>query len=142
MPEVELLWWEGCPSTEKALATLREVLDDEGLDPEAIVLREVRTDGDAERERFVGSPTIRVDGVEVAPVEAEPAGLTCRVYRLRDNRISPTPDPEDIRDVIRTLKDSARMPDRSNRLKDSARMPDRSNRLKDSAQMPDRSNRL
>ncbi len=102
MPEVvELLWWEGCPSTEKALAVLREVLDQEGLDPEAVVIREIRTDGEAERERFVGSPTIRIDGVEVAPVANEPAGLTCRVYRTRDGRISPTPDPEDIRDVIR-----------------------------------------
>ena len=98
---MELLWWEGCPSTQKALATLREVLEEEGLDADSVVLREVRTDGDAERERFVGSPTIRIDGVEVAPAEREPAGLTCRVYRLRDGRISPTPDPEDIREVIR-----------------------------------------
>jgi len=99
--EVELLWWEGCPSTDKALATLRAVLGEEGLDPQAVVLREVRTDGEAERERFIGSPTIRIDGVEVAPAEHEPAGLTCRVYRLRDGRISPTPDPEDIREAIR-----------------------------------------
>lgn len=99
--QVELLWWEGCPSTEKALAVLRDVLSEEGLDPEAVVLREVRTDGDAERERFVGSPTIRIGGVEVAPAGREPAGLSCRVYRLRDGRPSPTPDPEDIRDVIR-----------------------------------------
>jgi hypothetical protein len=100
-PEVELLWWEGCPSTEKALAMLREVLGEEGLDPDAVQMREVRTDGEAEREHFVGSPTIRIAGIEVAPVENDPAGLTCRVYRLRDGRISPTPDPEDIRDVIR-----------------------------------------
>jgi hypothetical protein len=100
--EVELLWWEGCPSTEKALRALRQVLGEEGLDPDSVVLREVRTGGDAERERFVGSPTIRIRGVEVAPERSEPAGLTCRVYRLRDGRISPTPDPEDIRDVIRS----------------------------------------
>ena len=98
---MELLWWEGCPSTEKALATLRQVLEEEGLDPDSVVLREVRSDDDAERERFVGSPTIRIGGVEVAPAERDPAGLTCRVYRLRDGRVSPTPDPEDIRDVIR-----------------------------------------
>ena len=103
MPEVELLWWEGCPSTDKALATLREVLDEEGLDPQAVVERELRSDGEAESEGFVGSPTIRIDGVDVAPVENEPAGLTCRVYRLRDGRTSPTPDPEDIRDVIRRV---------------------------------------
>ena len=96
-----MLWWEGCPSTEKALAVLREVLGDEGLDPEAVVLREIRTEGEAEDERFVGSPTIRIRGVEVAPVRDEPAGLTCRVYRLRDGSVSPTPDPEDVREAIR-----------------------------------------
>jgi hypothetical protein len=104
MPEVELFWWEGCPSTDKALATLRDVLAEEGLDGDAVRLREVRSDEDAERERFVGSPTIRIDGVEVAPSEDEPVGLTCRIYRLRNGRISPTPDPEDIRDVIRRAR--------------------------------------
>lgn len=101
MPEVELLWWEGCPSTEKALAVLRGVLAAEGLDPDSVSLRQIETGADAERERFVGSPTIRVNDVEVAPEPEEPAGLTCRIYRLRDGRTSPTPDPEDIRDTIR-----------------------------------------
>jgi hypothetical protein len=45
------------------------------------------------RERFVGSPTIRVDGVDVQPPVGEPFGLTCRVYHRRDGRVSPTPDP-------------------------------------------------
>ena len=103
MPEVELLWWEGCPSTEKALSTLRDVLAEEGLDPDSVVQRKVRTDGEAESVGFIGSPTIRIGGVEVAPVENEPAGLTCRVYRLRDGRMSPAPDPEDIREVIRRV---------------------------------------
>ena len=98
---MELLWWEGCPSTEGALDLLRSVLDEEGLDPGAVELREVGTDDDAERERFVGSPTIRIGGVEVAPEPGEPAGLNCRVYRLSDGRVSPTPDPDDIRRAIR-----------------------------------------
>lgn len=102
--EVELLWWEGCPSTERALAGLREVLSEEGLDPGSVRLREVTSDADAEREQFVGSPTIRIGGTEVAPAQAEPAGLTCRIYRLRDGRTSPTPDPEDIRAVIRSAR--------------------------------------
>jgi hypothetical protein len=106
--EAELFWWEGCPSTEKALETLREVLAAEGLDPDAVSLREVRSDEDAERVGFVGSPTIRIDGVEVAPSEDEPVGLTCRVYRLRDGRVSPTPDPEDIREVIRSARHAGR----------------------------------
>ena len=101
MPQVELLWWDGCPSTQKALAAVRDVLADEGLDPDAVVLREVSTDADAERERFIGSPTIRVDGIEVAPADGEPVGLSCRVYHLRDGRVSPVPDRQDIRDAVR-----------------------------------------
>ena len=73
----------------------------EGLDPESVGLREIETGEVAEREGFTGSPTIRVDGVEVAGVAGEPIGLTCRIYRLRDGRVSPTPDPEDIREAIR-----------------------------------------
>ncbi len=80
---------------------MRDALAAEGLDPEAVEMREMKTDGDAERERFVGSPTIRIAGADVAPVEGEPAGLSCRIYRLRDGRVSPTPDPADIRDAIR-----------------------------------------
>lgn len=101
MVEVELLWWEGCPSTEKALALLREVLAEEGGDPHAVELREIRSHDEADRERFLGSPTIRIGGIEVAPEEREPTGLTCRVYRLRDGRTSPAPDREDVREAFR-----------------------------------------
>ena len=97
---VELLWWEGCPSHPKALEQLRAALTEQGLDP-AVQLREVRSDEQAARERFPGSPTIRIDGEDVLAHEpGEPFGLTCRIYRLRDGRSSPTPDPEDLRDAI------------------------------------------
>ena len=99
--KVELLWWEGCPSTEKALEDLRAVLAGEGLDPESVDVREVATDEQARRERFHGSPTIRVDGRELLPPgDGEPVGLSCRVYRLRDGRPSPTPDPADVREAL------------------------------------------
>jgi hypothetical protein len=99
-PSVELLWWEGCPSTDDALAMLREEVTAAGLDAEAIVVREVSTDVDAEREQFVGSPTIRVDGHDVQPVPDEPIGLSCRVYRLADGRISPVPPREEVRQTL------------------------------------------
>jgi len=99
-PRVELLWWEGCPSTDAALAMLREEMTSVGLDPEAIDVREVSTDTDAEREEFVGSPTIRVDGRDVQPLPDEPIGLSCRVYRLPDGRISPLPDRAEVRQTL------------------------------------------
>jgi hypothetical protein len=97
---VEFLFWAGCPSHPKALSDLREVLRETGLDPERVIVRQVDSESEAEAERFVGSPTIRIDGVDVQPTVGEPVGLTCRVYRRRDGRISPTPDPADLRDAL------------------------------------------
>ncbi len=98
---VELLFWQGCPSHPKALAELRQAMADLGLDPEKIEVREIHDEADAARERFVGSPTILIDGADVRPPGGEePYGLTCRVYHLRDGRASPTPDPADIRDAL------------------------------------------
>jgi len=105
--KVELLFWEGCPSYTKALADLRASLTDSGLDPDGVVLREIETEADAESHQFVGSPTIRIDGVDVQPLPDEPTGLTCRVYRRRDGRVSPTPDPADVRDALRAAALSA-----------------------------------
>jgi hypothetical protein len=39
----------------------------------------------------------------VPPPAGEPTGLTCRVYRRRDGRYSPTPDPADLREALRRL---------------------------------------
>ncbi len=63
-------------------------------------MREVATDADAEREEFVGSPTIRVDGRDIQPVPDEPIGLSCRVYRLADGRISPLPARDEVRQTL------------------------------------------
>ena len=98
---VELLWWEGCPSHPQTLADLERILLEEGISAEVRRI-EIEDDEQARRERFPGSPTIRIDGEDLFPAEeGEPYSLTCRVYRLRDGRISPTPDPEDVRDAVR-----------------------------------------
>ena len=101
---VELLWWEGCPSHPETLGDLNRVLGEEGVDAD-VELVEVKSDGQARRERFPGSPTIRLDGEDALPADpGEPFSLTCRIYRLRDGRVSPTPDPEDIRDAVRRIR--------------------------------------
>jgi hypothetical protein len=102
VPRVELLWWEGCPSTEGTRLELRAAMEEVGLDPETVTLREIRTDAEAQQSGFPGSPTIRINGADVAPTgEEDPPALTCRVYRRRDGRVSPTPDPEDVRQALR-----------------------------------------
>jgi hypothetical protein len=99
-PRVELLWWRECPSWERALGELRDEMRTLGLDPASVEVREVATDAAAQREEFVGSPTIRIDGRDIQPPGEELAGLACRVYRLRDGRISPLPDRADVRDAL------------------------------------------
>jgi hypothetical protein len=98
---VELLWWDGCPSHPDALEELERILREEGV--EADVARvEIEDDAQAQRERFPGSPTIRIDGEDIVPPgEGDPFSLTCRVYRTRDGRFSPLPDPEDVRAAVR-----------------------------------------
>ena len=80
---------------------LREAMNEVGMDPARIEVREIDTDESAKREEFVGSPTIRIDGADVQPLAGAPTGLACRVYRRRDGRTSPLPDPADLRDALR-----------------------------------------
>ncbi len=71
------------------------------LDPGSIDVREIADETQARAEAFPGSPTIRVDGADVSePVEGLPTGLVCRMYVRRDRRISPLPDPQDVRDAL------------------------------------------
>ena len=92
MALIELLWWAGCPSHPDVRAQLSAL----GVPFDEV---EIVSDADAERERFVGSPTIRVDGRDVFEAD-EPPSLTCRVYRLPDGRFSPTPDPALLRAAL------------------------------------------
>jgi hypothetical protein len=100
-PRVEFLWWSGCPSWERGIAELREAMEELGLDPGAIEMHQIETEDDAARESFPGSPTIRIDGADVAEVGSTAnSPMTCRVYRRRDGRPSPLPDPEDLRAAL------------------------------------------
>jgi hypothetical protein len=101
VPDIELRWWSGCPSAERARAELLEVLETLGLPEVKVRMVEISDDEQARAIRFPGSPTILVDGQDVvAPNPDEPIGLTCRVYRSRDGEISATPDPDDLRQAL------------------------------------------
>ncbi len=78
---VQLLYFDGCPSYGVAVERLRQVLADCGLDDDPELVR-VDTEHEARTLRFPGSPTIRIDGKDLFPIQGiGTAGLGCRVYR-------------------------------------------------------------
>ena len=80
-PVVEILYFDGCPNHEPALAMVERVDGELGADAD-VRLVNVPDQETAERLRFLGSPTIRVDGVDVDPhsdARSEYA-LACRVF--------------------------------------------------------------
>ena len=98
--KIDVLYWAGCPSHPEALDLLEAVLAERGVDA-TVELREITSDEDAVRERFPGSPTIRVDGRDVDPegAGARPA-LTCRIYYLPDGRVSPIPSRQALEEAL------------------------------------------
>ena len=97
---VSFLFYEDCPSHDLALERLREVLDEKGLDANVEVVK-VESEEQAQELRFVGSPTILINGQDIAPPPPDSRyALTCRAYRLEDGRISPLPSPDTIRRAI------------------------------------------
>ena len=97
---IELLATPDCPHADRAEQILRQALSDDGHEPSVSRVYVGDLD-DAAGLGFHGSPTIRIDGRDVVDAGDEPFALNCRVYRLRDGRYSPTPDPEDLRDALR-----------------------------------------
>lgn len=101
---IELLYWQDCPSWPQALEMLEGEMAAVGIDRAALEVREIETDVEARSESFPGSPTIRIDGRDIQDPGDSPLGLSCRVYRRRDGRTSPLPDPLDLRDALGRLR--------------------------------------
>lgn len=102
---VNFLYYEECPSHDLALERLREVMAEEGIVDNVEVVK-VETEEQARELRFVGSPTIRVDGLDIDPPDNSRYALTCRAYRLTDGRISPLPSNDMIRRALRSMPKS------------------------------------
>ena len=83
--KLELLYFDDCPSHEALLQRLNELLFEAQVAVE-VEQRRVGSDAAAQRERFLGSPTLRVDGVDVDPDARDRTdyGLKCRLYPTSD----------------------------------------------------------
>ena len=78
--DIELLYFDGCATWQHTLADLRALLTEAGRDDEVRLVK-VETMDAAERLRFLGSPTVRVDGRDVeSGIPAGGYGMECRIY--------------------------------------------------------------
>ncbi len=99
-PLVEVLTFEGCPHAEPALELVKRVLADSGVG--ATVRRVDVPDAEAAAaQRFLGSPTIRVNGRDIEPgvAERDQYVLSCRIYRTEDG-FRGEPDEQWLREAL------------------------------------------
>jgi hypothetical protein len=86
---VEVMYFDGCPNVDLALRQVRAALASAGLDGNVdLAMTRIGDDVEAARKRFLGSPTVLVDGhdVERDAVARDDYGLQCRVYWHDDHR--------------------------------------------------------
>ena len=103
--KVEILYLAGCPNYQPAVSRVRDALLLEGVSAEMEEV-EVKDAATARSVRFLGSPTIRIDGQDVEPSarSAQSFGLTCRTYANQGQRAG-APPVECIRAAMREAKD-------------------------------------
>ena len=99
-PLVEILYFDGCPNHHPAVALVERVSRELGLEPE-LRLVNVPDQEAAQRQRFLGSPTIRVGGVDVDPhtQERDDYALSCRVFRTEAGMVG-QPDEQWVRAAL------------------------------------------
>jgi hypothetical protein len=79
---VEVLTFEGCPNGAPAVELVERLVAETGVEAEVAVVQ-VETDEQARAHRFLGSPTVQVDGRDIEPGSEERTdySMSCRVYR-------------------------------------------------------------
>ena len=99
--QIEVLYFEDCPNHLPTVERIYAVLREEGYraDVREVLVPDVST---AERVKFLGSPTVRVNGIDIEPaaVDRKDFGFMCRRYA------GGVPSHELIRSAIRLALES------------------------------------
>lgn len=102
MPEatVEILAFDGCPNRDRAIALVEAIVADADVDAKVRVIAVPDAEA-AQRTRFLGSPTIRVNGRDIEPGADGRCDFFygCRVFRTGSG-LSGTPDPQWLRAAL------------------------------------------
>ncbi len=83
--DIQVLYFDGCPHHAPTVAMVKQVVATLGMDAQ-IEEVEVTSVEDAVSKRFLGSPTVLVNGVDIDPRAHDRTdyGLSCRVYHGMD----------------------------------------------------------
>jgi hypothetical protein len=78
---IEVLYFDGCPNHDATVERVKEALHQEGLSAEIVEVN-VRDAASAQAHQFLGSPMVRIDGLDVEPAarQSKDFGLMCRTY--------------------------------------------------------------
>jgi hypothetical protein len=97
---VEVLTFEGCPHAATAFELVRRVIAEAGGAAEVQLVNVTREQADAQR--FLGSPSIRVGGRDIEPAaEARrDYAFSCRLYATPSG-LRPLPPEAWVRDALR-----------------------------------------
>jgi len=99
--EIDVLYFEGCPNHLPTMERISVVLREEccGADVREVLVSDVES---AQRVGFLGSPTVRVNGIDIEPgaVDRRDFGFMCRRYT------GGVPSHELIRSAIRSALQS------------------------------------
>jgi len=99
--QINLLYFDGCPSWQGGLKNLKAALSAEGMDAE-IRLVQVGNNTEAERLRFLGSPSFHINGVDLWLEDRSTYALSCRVYST-PRGMRGAPDVEMLREKLRAV---------------------------------------
>ncbi len=82
--KIQLLYMDDCPNWQETLQDIQSVIKQNALDAKVEMVK-VNTPQEAEALAFPGSPTVRVEDMDVEPdAPASGFGLECRVYWVDD----------------------------------------------------------
>lgn len=95
---VEILVTRECAHEDAAIDLVGTAAAELHVQPKVILI-EIDDLADAEQHRFPGSPTIRINGQDVAPARPD-SSLRCRVYDTPDGP-SGLPDPTSVLAALR-----------------------------------------
>lgn len=102
--KIEILYFDECPNHGPTVERVKEALRQEEMTAELVEVN-VRDDATARSVRFLGSPTVRIDGIDVEATArlSKDFGMMCRTYAESGKRVGVPPV-----DLIRTaLRETA-----------------------------------